>query len=69
MRLGTDAKPVTLDRLKEELRAALAKNPTLKLAIGGDKDAPWGQVVKVMDVAREAGIKESKAFTKEPGKP
>ena len=69
MRLGADAKPVTLERLKGDLVAMLAKNPSLKLAIGGDKDAPWGQVVKVMDAAREAGIKESRAFTREPGKP
>jgi biopolymer transport protein ExbD len=69
LRLGADAKPVTLDRLREELLAALAKDPALKLAIGGDKDAPWGQVVKVMDIAKEAGIKESRAFTKEQGKP
>lgn len=69
MRLGPDARPVTLERLKQELVAALAKNPKVKLAIGGDKDAPWGQVVKVMDAAREAGIKESRAYTREPGKP
>ena len=69
MRFGADARPVTLERLKEDLVAMLANNPSLKLAIGGDKDAPWGQVVKVMDVAREAGVKESRAFTREPGKP
>jgi biopolymer transport protein ExbD len=68
LRLGPDAKPVTFDRLKEVLVATVSTNATLKLAIGGDKDAPWGTVVKVMDIAREAGIKESKAYTREPGK-
>jgi biopolymer transport protein ExbD len=69
LRLGADAKPVTLDRLKEVLVATVATNSALTLAIGGDKDAPWGQVVKVMDIAREAGIRQSKAFTREPGRP
>src|SRR5205823_8485125 len=32
LRLGPDATPVTADRLKEELAAAAAKNPDLKLA-------------------------------------
>jgi biopolymer transport protein ExbD len=69
LRLGPDALPVTLDRLKERLQVELQTNPAVKLAIGGDKAAPWGQVIKVMDVARELGIRESKAYTKEPGKP
>jgi biopolymer transport protein ExbD len=69
MRLGADAKPVTVERLKEELVAAVAKTPDVKLAIAGDKEAPWGQVVKVMGVAKEAGIKGANAYTKEAAKP
>ena len=69
LRLGADAKPVTVERLKEELLAAVAKTPDLKLAISGDKSAPFGQIVKVMDAAKEAKIKMVNAFTKEPGKP
>src|SRR3974390_1750477 len=45
-RVGVDAKPVTVDRLKEELVAAIAKTPDLKLAISADKAAPFGQIVK-----------------------
>jgi biopolymer transport protein ExbD len=69
LRLGPDAKPVTVDRLKEELVAAAAATPSLKLAISADKAAPFGQIVRVMDAAKAAGIKAVNAFTKEAAKP
>jgi biopolymer transport protein ExbD len=69
LRLGADARPVTMERFRQELLAALPKNPDLKLAISADKMAPFGEIVKVMDVAKEAKIKSVNAFTKEPGKP
>jgi biopolymer transport protein ExbD len=66
LRLGeTEGKPVTADRLKEELVAAAAKTADLKLAINADTKAPFGQVIKVMDAAKEANIKVVNAFTKE----
>src|SRR5208283_5414351 len=43
LRLGLDAKPVTAERLTEELLAAVVKTPNLKLAIRADKEAPFGQ--------------------------
>src|ERR1051326_2703262 len=43
-RLGVDATPVTVDTLKEKLIAAVAKTPSLKLAISADKSAPFGQI-------------------------
>ena len=70
LRLGADARPVTIERLKEELLVAVAKNPDLKLAISADKSAPIGQVIKVMDVSKESKLKTGvNLFTKEPGKP
>ena len=68
-RFGVEANPVTLDRLKSELTAAVEKNPELKLAISSDKNAPFGQIIKVMDAAKEAKVKGGiNAFTKEVGK-
>jgi biopolymer transport protein ExbD len=69
LRFGPDAKPVTLERFKEELRSAASKRADLKLAISADKTAPWGQIVKVMDAAKESGIKGVNAFTKEAAHP
>ena len=69
LRLGADARPVTVERLKEELLSRIAKTPSLQLAISADTAAPFGVIVKVMDVAKEAKIKMVNAFTKEAGKP
>jgi biopolymer transport protein ExbD len=69
LRYGSDSTPVTLERLKEILQVNIKTNTALKLAIGGDKDAPWGQVIKVMDIAKEVGIRESRAYTAEAKKP
>jgi biopolymer transport protein ExbD len=68
LRFGPDSRPVTADRFKEELLAAAAKDPKLSLAINADKTAPFGQVVKVMDAAKEANIKMVNAFTKDAGR-
>lgn len=69
LRLGPEGKPVTTERLKTELLAAADKTQDLKLAISADKRAPFGQIVTVMDAAKEAKIKIVNAFTKEAGKP
>jgi len=60
---------VSADRLQAELVAAFTANPELKLAISADTMAPFGQIVRVMDAAKAAGIKDVNAFTKEPAKP
>ena len=71
LRLGPDAAPVSFDRLRARLVDAVAQNPDLRLALSADKAAPWGAVVKVMDAAKQARIKERQisAYTREPGKP
>jgi biopolymer transport protein ExbD len=69
LRLGQEGTPVTVDGLKEKLAAAIAAKPDLKLAISADKTAPFGQIVRVMDAAKGAGIKMVNAFTKEATKP
>ena len=64
LRFGPEAIPVTMDRLKSELLAASSTNALIKLTVSADKAAPWGQIVKVMDAAKEANIKNISAFTK-----
>jgi len=68
LRLGPEGKPVTGERLKTELATAAESNPGLKLAISADTKAPFGQVIKVMDAAKDAKIKVINAFTKEAAK-
>ena len=70
LRFGPDASPVTIEHLKEEVLAAVAKKPDLQLAISADTTAPIGQVIKVIDISKEAKLKAGvNLFTKEPGKP
>ena len=57
LRLGADARPVTIERLKAELLAAVGKTPDLRLDISADRNAPIAQVIKVMDASKEASIK------------
>ncbi|MDB6124146.1 MAG: biopolymer transporter ExbD [Pedosphaera sp.] len=69
LRFGPEAIPVTLDKLKSELQAAVARNPQVKVSLSGDKGAPWGQVIKVLDIVKETNVKVLSAFTKQPGQP
>jgi biopolymer transport protein ExbD len=68
LRFDIDAVPVTEDSLKQRLMDRAARDPQLKLAISADKDAPFGQIIKVMDAAKEAKIKVVNAFAKETAK-
>jgi biopolymer transport protein ExbD len=65
--LGTRA--VTLEKLEQELAASVQKNPQTTLNIRADTDAPFGQIVKVMDAAKAANIKRVNASIKNPGLP
>ncbi len=52
---GPEATPVTMDQLSSELLAASSTNALVKLTVSEEsKSAPWGQIVKVMDAAKEA---------------
>jgi biopolymer transport protein ExbD len=66
--LGSERKPSTFEHYKSELQAAIQKTPDLKLALNADKSAPFGQVIKVSDAAKEAGIKIINVYTHEAGK-
>jgi biopolymer transport protein ExbD len=61
--------PVTFQQLEDQLKARVAKNPNLALAINADENAPWGKVVKLRDAAAAANVKSLVAFTKQNSKP
>ena len=70
LRLGPGGLPITFEQLKAELLARVQAKPDLKIAISADRNGPIGQMVKVMDAVKEAGIKSAPLlFTKEAGKP
>lgn len=66
-RLGSDAKPISAERLTEVLTIEALKNPDVQLAIRADEGAPFGRIVRVMDAAKEAKVKTVSAFTRKPG--
>jgi biopolymer transport protein ExbD len=68
LRLGQGNSTITIETLRRELLAAAGSSPDLKLAISADKAAPFGQIVSVMDAAKEAKIKVVNAFTREAGR-
>ncbi len=57
-------RPLTLDKLQEELAARAAQDPKTSLSIRADTDSPWGQIVKLMDVAKAAKITVANAYIK-----
>ena len=73
LQFGANNLWVTQDQLRSQLLEAVknarASGQEAKLAVRADKNAPWGKVVTVMDLAKEANIKILSAFTKDAGKP
>lgn len=63
-----DAVPVTITRLQEELTRRAAANTNIALAVRADAQAEFGNIVKVMDAAKSAKIRDVSAFTKPPGR-
>lgn len=69
--LRFEAKPVTIDELKSDLIKETAANPEFKLTLSADKKASWGEIVRVMDVVKEANVKQGNisASVKPTGQP
>lgn len=58
-RFYLNTSPITLAKLQDELIRRVAANPKAALAIRPDKDAPFGEVLKVVEAAEAAKIKSS----------
>lgn len=54
-----NALPITLPRLQEELTRRAAENPNLKLSIRSDREAPFGEVLHIVEAAETAKIRSS----------
>lgn len=52
-----DARQVTIDELKAAINGMVTKNAKQPLALNVDTKAPFGTVIRVMDILREAGVK------------
>jgi biopolymer transport protein ExbD len=59
-----ESRPVTVEKLRDDLVQRVAKNPLISLAIRADTASPWGEVVKVMDAGKAAKVHDMTFFTK-----
>jgi biopolymer transport protein ExbD len=59
-------RPVTLDRLQQELTSTAAKDPNLSVMVWPDTGAPFGQVLKAWEAVRTAGVKNAQLAAKKP---
>lgn len=60
-----DSQPVSPDQLGAILKQKIAAGTLTKVAMKADKKAPFGLIVKVMDAAKFAGIKNLPTFTED----
>jgi biopolymer transport protein ExbD len=57
---------VSPEVLESELIRRATLNPQIGLTIQADADAPFGQIIKVMDAAKAANIRTVNALTRAP---
>jgi biopolymer transport protein ExbD len=60
-------RPVTLEKLQTELNDKARVNSKLSVSIRPDKDAPVGEVIKVMDAAKAAHLERVSLGVKPAG--
>lgn len=58
--------PVTMDQLQNALSEAAKQDPKVAVYINADTDAPFGQIIKVMDATKAAHITSVSAKTTHP---
>jgi biopolymer transport protein ExbD len=56
-KLYLDAEEISLEALKPAIEKMVRANAKRPLALNADKKAPFGTVIRVIDVLREAGVK------------
>ena len=58
-----ESRPLFFDRLQAELITAARRNPQVKVAIRADRNAPFGEVIRVIDAAKIAEVGSINAIT------
>ena len=62
-----DTKKIALEELRTALLEILKQSPPPTLALNADRKAPFGTIIKVLDVLKEAGVTGNlSAFTEVP---
>jgi biopolymer transport protein ExbD len=59
-----DSKKIEMEGLKDAILGLLQRTPPPALALNADKKAPFGTIIRVLDVLKDAGVKGNlSAFT------
>lgn len=61
-----EEQPVTYDKLQRDLVLATERNPQLRVAIKADKQAPFGEVIRVYDAAKTANVAGINVMAEKP---
>jgi biopolymer transport protein ExbD len=62
--LFLNAKKIEMDALKSAIADLMKQSPPPTLALNADKKAPFGTIIRVLDVLKESGVKGNlSAFT------
>jgi beta-lactamase regulating signal transducer with metallopeptidase domain len=61
--LGSEPTPVTVAELRSKLTEEVARDPDARLQISADRNTPFGRIVTIMDIAKEAKIRGVNATT------
>jgi biopolymer transport protein TolR len=65
--LYVNALEVTPEGAIDLIQASLEKQSDRTVYLKGDRDAPYGAIMRMMDVLREAGIETVALITENPG--
>jgi len=55
-RILIDKKPVNFDQIDAEIKTLMVNNPSAQAVISADTEAKHGDVVRVMDLVKQAGL-------------
>lgn len=54
--LALDGRPTTPAAARDELQAAVTRNPAAQAVIAADRGVPYGKVMEVIDLVKAAGV-------------
>ncbi len=66
--LYLEARPITMQKLEEEVTARIRRNPNTTLSLRADTQAPVGKIVNLMDLAKTLKISKVNLLTQTPAK-
>lgn len=64
--LYLEDQPMTPESLETELRSRMTQEPSLQVSLKADREAPFGIIIQIMDLAQKLGLSQLKAYADQP---